>query len=75
VTAHDVNGYSVLMNAAQRGSPELLTFLVAHGADVNEHLRADASTSVLSIAKDGNTPAAVEALVKAAPANDALRQK
>jgi Ankyrin repeat len=65
VTAHDENGYSVLMNAAERGSPELLTFLVAHGADVNEHLRADAPTSVLSIAKDRNRPAAVEALVNA----------
>ena len=65
VAAHDANGYSVLMHAAERGSPELLRFLVAHGADVNERLRADASITPLSVAKDGNTPAAVDALAHA----------
>jgi ankyrin repeat protein len=65
VAAHDAGGYSVLMNAAQRGSPELLRYLVSRGADVNERLKADAATTALSIAKDNNTPAAVAALVAA----------
>jgi hypothetical protein len=65
VAAHDANAYSVLMNAAERGSPELLRFLVAHGADVSERLRTDASITPLSLAKDRNTPAAVDALARA----------
>jgi hypothetical protein len=65
VAAHDTNGYSVLMNVAERGSPELLRYLASHGADVNEHLTANAATTVLSIARDNNTPAAVAALVAA----------
>jgi hypothetical protein len=65
VTAHDANGYSVLMNAAERGSPELLRFLVAHGADANEHLTSDPARTPLRLAKDNNTPEAVDALLKA----------
>ena len=65
VAAHDSNGYSVLMNAAERGSPALLQFLVARGANVNEQLTANHETTPLSIARDRNTPAAVDALLKA----------
>jgi Ankyrin repeats (3 copies) len=65
VAAHDAGGYSVLMNAAERGSPELLRYLAQHGGDVNEHLKANAATSVLSLAKENNTPAAVAALIAA----------
>jgi hypothetical protein len=65
VSAHDANGYSVLMNAAERGSPALLQFLASRGANLNEHLSSDPGTTPLSIARDRNTPAAVEALVKA----------
>jgi hypothetical protein len=65
VAAHDVGGYSVLMYAAQRGSPELLRYLAQHGADVNEHLKGHPETTVLSLATENNTPAAVAALVAA----------
>jgi hypothetical protein len=65
LAAHDVNGYSVLMNAAQDGSPELLTLLVSRGADVNERLPANPETTALSLARESNTPAAVDALLTA----------
>jgi hypothetical protein len=65
VSAHDANGYSVLMNAAERGSPELLRFLAEQGAEVNEHLKTNPEITPLSLAKDNNTPEAVDALVKA----------
>jgi hypothetical protein len=65
IGAHDVNGYSVLMNAAERGSPELLRFLVSRGAHVNERLPANPETTALAIARDRNTPAAVDVLLKA----------
>ena len=65
VGAHDVNGYSVLMNVAEDGSPELLTLLVSRGADVNERLEANPSTTALSLAREWNRPEAVNALAKA----------
>jgi hypothetical protein len=65
VGAHDVNGYSVLMNVAEDGSPELLTLIVSRGADVNERLEANPSTTALSLAREWNRPEAVNALVKA----------
>ena len=71
IDAHDVNGYSVLMNAAERGTPELLRFLTSRGANVNERLPANPETTALTIARDRNTPAAVDALVKAGATDDA----
>jgi hypothetical protein len=65
IDTHDVNGYSVLMNAAERGSPALLQFLVSRGANVNERLPANPETTALAIARDRNTPAAVDVLLKA----------
>jgi uncharacterized protein len=64
IDAHDSNGYSVLMNVAERGSPELIRSLASHGAKVNERL-STSGTTPLSIARDRNTPAAVDALLKA----------
>jgi hypothetical protein len=71
IDAHDVNGYSVLMNAAERGSPELLRFLTSRGAIVNERLSANPATTALTIARDRNTPAAVDVLLKAGATDDA----
>lgn len=65
VTAHDASGYSVLMNVAQDGSLELLRLLAGRGADVNERHPANPAMSALSLARQGNTPEAVDALVKA----------
>ena len=65
IDAHDVNGYSVLMNAAERGSPALLQLLMRRGANVNERLAANPETTALAIARDRNTPAVVDALIKA----------
>jgi hypothetical protein len=64
IDAHDSNGYSVLMNVAERGSPELIRSLASRGAKVNERL-SESGTTPLSIARDSNTPAAVDALLKA----------
>ena len=65
VAAHDASGYSVLMNVAEDGSPELLRLLAGRGADVNERHPANPATSALALARQGNTPAAVEALLTA----------
>lgn len=65
VVAHDTNGYSVLMNAADHGSADLVRYLASHGADVNEHLKADAATTALSIARNRNADDIVAALVAA----------
>jgi hypothetical protein len=65
IDAHDSNGYSVLMNAAERGSPALIRFLVSRGARVNEARVSDPGTTPLSIARDRNTADAVEVLLKA----------
>ena len=69
VDAHDSSGYSVLMNVAERGSPELLAFLVSRGANVNETHPSNPAMTALAIARERNTPAAVEALLKAGAAD------
>jgi ankyrin repeat protein len=70
IDAHDSNGYSVLMNAAERGSPELIGFLISRGAKVNERLSSNHGETRLTIARDRKTPAAVEVLLKAGATDD-----
>jgi hypothetical protein len=65
VSAHDANGESVLMNAADHGTAGLVRFLTTHGADVNERLQRNAATTALSIARDRDAADIVAALVAA----------
>ena len=70
IDAHDSNGYSVLMNVAERGNPELIRFLITRGARVNEGRLSNPGETALTIARERNTPAAVEVLLKAGATDD-----
>jgi len=73
VTAHDLQGETPLHHAVTQGSPEMVTYLIARGADVNERDR-DGWTPILSAAWVDNAEAIKVLVAHGADPNTASAQ-